>query len=215
MRGGGVVAGVGGVGGVVLRRSVAGATAVVLVVEAAVLGFVHLVLGRTTANQSMSIAGADPDVMSKATYALGAGMAVFLLACAVFLVVSAARDRAPGTFARVLLVSAAVTHGLLGALVVGLVGWGAFAVMMLILCLLVLSLTLYAAKGAGGAGEGAGVPAGGSSGPLGGSGGPADGFGGTGDGPDGRPGIRDTPPGHPLADFGDFGKLGDVKPTSP
>ncbi|MFB6523907.1 hypothetical protein [Streptomyces sp. NPDC056401] len=202
----------------VLRRSVAGATAVVLVVEAAVLGFVHLVLGRTTENQSMSIAGADPDVMSKATYALGAGMAVFLLACAVFLVVAAVRDRAPGAFARVLLVSAAVTHGLLGALVVGLVGWGAFAVMMLILCLLVLSLTLYAAKGAsgageaGGAGEGAGGPAGGSSGPLGGFGGPGGGFD---DGLDDGPEIRDTPPGHPLADFGDFGKLGDVKPTSP
>lgn len=174
----------------------AGATAVVLVVEAAVLGFVHLVLGRTTANQSMSIAGADPDVMSKATYALGAGMAGFLLACAVFLVMSAVRDRAPGTFARVLLVSAAVTHGVLGALVVGLVGWGAFAVMMLILCLLVLSLTLYAAKGAAGA-DGAGRPTDGPDAP--------------GDGPE----IRDTPPGHPLADFGDFGRLGDVKPTSP
>lgn len=177
----------------------AGATAVVLVVEAAVLGFVHLVLGRTTANQSMSIAGADPDVMSKATYALGAGMAGFLLACAVFLVMSAVRDRAPGTFARVLLVSAAVTHGVLGALVVGLVGWGAFAVMMLILCLLVLSLTLYAAKGAAGA-DGAGRPTDGTDGP---------------DAPGDGPEIRDTPPGHPLADFGDFGRLGDVKPTSP
>ncbi|MCJ0874642.1 hypothetical protein [Streptomyces sp. AP-93] len=195
----------------------AGATAVVLVVEAGVLGFVHLVLGRTTENQSMSIAGADPDVMSKATYALGAGMALFLLACAVFLVVAAARDRALGTFPRVLLVSAAVTHGLLGALVVGLVGWGAFAVMMLILCLLVLSLTLYAAKDAGGAGDGAGGPAGGSGGPAEGPSGPLDGFGGPGapGAPDDRPEIRDTPPGHPLADFGDFGKLGDVKPTSP
>ncbi|MFE9563385.1 hypothetical protein ACFYM0_20005 [Streptomyces sp. NPDC006487] len=185
----------------------AGVTVVVLVVEAAVLGFVHLVLGRTTENQSMSIAGADPDVMSKATYALGAGMAVFLLACALFLLVAAARDQALGAFARVLLISAAVTHGLLGALVVGLVGWGAFAVMMLILCLLVLSLTLYAAKGAGGAGEGAGGPAEGSTGPWDGPGGPG--------APDDRPEIRDAPPGHPLADFGDFGKLGDVKPTSP
>ncbi|MFE4637897.1 hypothetical protein ACFRJ1_31625 [Streptomyces sp. NPDC056773] len=202
----------------VLRRSVAGATAVVLVVEAAVLGFVHLVLGRTTENQSMSIAGADPDVMSTATYGLGAGMAVFLLACAVFLLLAAARDRAPGSFARVLLISAAITHGVLGALVVGLVGWSAFAVMMLILCLLVLSLTLYAAKGAGGAGggagDGAGGPAEGSSGPLGGFGGP-EGPGGPVGRPGGRPEIRDTPPGHPLADFGDFGGLGDVKPTSP
>ncbi|WP_327254615.1 hypothetical protein [Streptomyces sp. NBC_01244] len=183
----------------------AGVTAVVLVVEAAVLGFVHLVLGRTTENQSMSIAGADPDVMSKATYALGAGMAVFLLACALSLLFAAARDQALGAFARVLLISAAVTHGLLGALVVGLVGWGAFAVMMLILCLLVLSLTLYAAKGVGGAGDG---------GPAEGSTGPWDGLGGPG-APDDRPEIRDAPPGHPLADFGDFGKLGDVKPTSP
>lgn len=196
----------------------AGATAVVLVVEAAVLGFVHLVLGRTTENQSMSIAGADPDVMSMATYGLGVGMAVFLLACAVFLLLAAARDRAPGSFARVLLISAAITHGVLGALVVGLVGWSAFAVMMLILCLLVLSLTLYAAKGAGGAGggagDGAGGPAEGSSGPLDGFGGP-EGPGGPEGRPDGRPEIRDTPPGHPLADFGDFGGLGDVKPTSP
>ncbi|MFZ3499940.1 hypothetical protein ACODT5_43165 [Streptomyces sp. 5.8] len=185
----------------------AGATAVVLVVEAGVLGFVHLVLARTTENQSMSIAGADPDVMSKATYGLGAGMAVFLLTCAAFLLVAAARDRAPGAFARVLLVSAAVTHGVLGALVVGLVGWAAFAVMMLILCLLVLSLTLYAARGAGGTADGAGGPAEGPSGPL-------DGFGGPG-ARDDRPEIRDAAPGHPLADFGDFGKLGDVKPTSP
>ncbi|MFF3212189.1 hypothetical protein ACFYYB_16170 [Streptomyces sp. NPDC002886] len=199
----------------VLRRSVAGATAVVLVVEAAVLGFVHLVLGRTTENQSMSIAGADPDVMSKATYAMGAGMAGFLLACAVFLALAAIRDRAPGAFARVLLVCAAVTHGLLGALVVGLVGWGAFAVMMLILCLLVLSLTLYAAKGAGEAGSGAGGPAEGSSGPLGGFGGPG-GPNGRDGAPDGDADVQDAPPpGHPLADFGDFGRLGEIKPTSP
>lgn len=183
----------------------AGVTAVVLVVEAVVLGFVHLVLGRTTENQSMSIAGADPDVMSTATYVLGAGMAVFLLACAVFLTVAAVRDRAPGAFARVLLVSAAITHGVLGALVVGLVGWGAFAVMMTILCLLVLCLTLYAAKGAGRAGAGEA-----SSGPVEGS--YASGAPGT---PGGAPEVRDAPPGHPLADFGDFGKLGDVKPTSP
>ncbi|WP_328300462.1 hypothetical protein OG389_23780 [Streptomyces sp. NBC_00435] len=179
------MAGVSGVGGVVLRRSVAGATAVVLVVEAGALAFVHLVLGRTTENQKMSIAGMDPDVMSKATYAMGAGMALFLLACAVFLALAAIRDRAPGTFARVVLITAAVTHGLLGALVVGLVGWGAFVVMMLILCLLVLSLTLYAAKAsAAGSGEG--------------------------EGDGGGPGIQDAPPAHPL--LGDFG---DVKPTSP
>ena len=126
-----------------LRRFVAGLAAVVLVAEAAVLVLVHLVLGKTTQNQSMSIAGADPDVMSKATYALGAGMGAFLLTCAVLAAVAAVRDRAPGAFGRVVLIVAAVTHGLLGALVVGLVGWGAFAAMMLILCLIVLTLVLY------------------------------------------------------------------------
>ncbi|WP_308369390.1 MULTISPECIES: hypothetical protein [unclassified Streptomyces] len=129
-----------------LRRLVAGLAAIVLVVEAAVLVLVHVVLGKTTENQSMSIAGMDPDVMSKATYAMGAGMGAFLLLCAALLAVAAVRDRAHGTFARVVLISAAVTHGLLGALAVGLVGWAAFAVMMLILCLVVLALMLYAAK---------------------------------------------------------------------
>ncbi|MFD7835980.1 hypothetical protein [Streptomyces sp. NPDC059761] len=137
--------------GVVLRRLVAGLAAIVLVAEAAVLVLVHIVLGRTTHNQSMSIAGMDPDVMSTATYAMGAGIGAFLLLCAVLLAVAAVRDRAPGSFARVVLVTAAVTHGVLGALAVGLVGWGAFAVMMLILCLLVLTLMLYAARGADGA----------------------------------------------------------------
>lgn len=145
--------------GVVLRRLVAGLAAVVLVAEAAVLVLVHVVLGKTTSNQSMSIAGMDPNVMSMATYAMGAGIGAFLLLCAVLLAVAAVRDRAPGTFARVVLVTAAVTHGVLGALAVGLVGWGAFAVTMVILCLLVLTLMLYAAQGAAGEPAG-GAPAG-------------------------------------------------------
>ncbi|MER7463882.1 hypothetical protein [Streptomyces sp. NPDC097981] len=140
--------------GFVLRRIVAGLAAIVLVAEAAVLVLVHFVLGRTTHNQSMSIAGMDPNVMSMATYAMGAGIGAFLLLCAVLLAVAAVRDRAPGGFARIVLVTAAVTHGLLGALAVGLVGWGAFAVMMLILCLLVLTLMLYAARDEGEAAAG-------------------------------------------------------------
>uniref|UniRef100_A0AAU2JW42 Integral membrane protein n=1 Tax=Streptomyces sp. NBC_00049 TaxID=2903617 RepID=A0AAU2JW42_9ACTN len=133
-----------------LRRLVAGLAAIVLVAEAAVLVLVHLVLGKTTANQSMSIAGSDPDLMSKATYAMGAGMGALLLLCAVLAAVAAIRDRAPGRFARIVLVTAAVTHGLLGALAVVLVSWTAFATMMLILCLLVLTLMLYAARRDGG-----------------------------------------------------------------
>ncbi|WP_301367024.1 hypothetical protein [Streptomyces xanthophaeus] len=138
-----------------LRRLVAGLAAIVLVVEAAVLVLVHIVLGRTTANQSMSIAGSDPDVMSKATYAMGAGMGAFLVLCAVLAAVTALRDRSPGRFGRVVLIGGAVVHGVLGILCVVLVTWAAFATMMLILCLLVLTLTSYAPRtGGSGGGEG-------------------------------------------------------------
>ncbi|MCX5376317.1 hypothetical protein [Streptomyces sp. NBC_00091] len=132
-----------------LRRLVAGLAAITLVAEAAVLVLVHLVLGRVTEGQSMSIAGMDPQVMSTATYAMGAALGAFLLLCAVLIAVAAVRDRPPARFARVLIVAAAVTHGVLGALAVGLVGWGAFAVTMVILCLLVLTLMLHT-KAAGG-----------------------------------------------------------------
>ncbi|MFD9165198.1 hypothetical protein ACFVZ8_24920, partial [Streptomyces sp. NPDC059558] len=135
-----------------LRRLVAGLAAIVLVVEAAVLVLVHIVLGRTTANQSMSIAGSDPDVMSKATYAMGAGIGAFLVLCAVLAAVAAIRDRAPNRFGRIVLISGAVAHGVLGILSVALIGWLAFATTTLILCLLVLTLTLYAARPGGGGG---------------------------------------------------------------
>lgn len=132
-----------------VRRLVAGLGALALAAEAAVLVLVHIVLGKTTANQSMSIVSADPDVMSKATYGLGAAMGAFLLLCAALLALTALRDRAPGRFARFVIVAAALTHVLLGALAAALVGWGAFAATMLILCLLVLTLTLYAGDRAG------------------------------------------------------------------
>ncbi|MEU9030247.1 hypothetical protein AB0D46_22520 [Streptomyces sp. NPDC048383] len=127
-----------------LRRIVAGLAAVVLVAEAALLVLVHLVLGLTTANQSMSIAGSDPELMSTATYAMGAGVGAFLLLCAVVLAVAAVRDRSPGRFGRVLLIVAAVLHALLGTLAVGLAGWPVWGALMLVLCLLVLCLLLYA-----------------------------------------------------------------------
>ncbi|MFD9523568.1 hypothetical protein [Streptomyces sp. NPDC059979] len=141
-----------------LRRLVAGLAAIVLVAEAAVLVLVHIVLGTTTANQSMSIAGSDPDVMSKATYGMGVGMGAFLVLCAVFAAIAALGDRPPGRFARIVFVSAAVTHGVLGVLAVVLVGWPAFAATTLILCLLVLILTLYAARDEGGSDGGGDAP---------------------------------------------------------
>ncbi|MFD8148826.1 hypothetical protein [Streptomyces sp. NPDC059708] len=127
-----------------LRRLVAGLGALVLAAEAAVLVVVHLVLGRATASQSMSVAGSDPDVMSKATYGLGIALGAFLLLNAVFLAVAALRDRRPGRVARAVLVAAAVTHVVLGALAAALVGWAAFAAVMAVFCLITAALTLHA-----------------------------------------------------------------------
>ncbi|MFD0271999.1 hypothetical protein ACFVGY_36340 [Streptomyces sp. NPDC127106] len=138
----------------VLRRLVAALAAVALAAEGLLLALVHFVLGSTTRNQSMSIAGSDPDVMAVATYVLGAALGGFLLLCAVLLAVAAVRDRAPGRFARVVLIAAAVAHGLLGALAVSAVGWGAFAATMVILCLIVLTLTLHPAARGGRAAAG-------------------------------------------------------------
>ncbi|MEV7727476.1 hypothetical protein AB0P15_22410 [Streptomyces sp. NPDC087917] len=125
------------------RRLVAGLAALALVAEAVVLVLVNLVLAATTANQSMSIGGADPALMSKATYVLGAVTGGFLLLCAVLLAVAAVRDRAPGVPARLVLVVAAVVHALLGVVAVAVVGWGAFVATTTIFCLLVLFLMLY------------------------------------------------------------------------
>ena len=49
---------------------------------------------------------------------------LYFALCGVVALLVALRDRAPGAFGRVLLISAAVVHGLLGAFAGGLVGWG-------------------------------------------------------------------------------------------
>ncbi|WP_424212112.1 hypothetical protein ACN20G_08395 [Streptomyces sp. BI20] len=127
------------------RRLVAALTAPVLAIEAVVLAFVHLVLGRTTASQSMSVAGLDPTLMATGAYALGAGLAGFLLIGTVVTAAIAVRDRPPGAFPRVLLIALVLTHLVLGVLAAALVGWIAFGALMGVLCLLVLLLTLYPA----------------------------------------------------------------------
>ncbi|MFJ5549533.1 hypothetical protein [Streptomyces sp. NPDC093225] len=141
--------------GSVFRRLAAGAAAIALFLEAVGLVVVHLVLGTAVDRQSMSIAGMDPDLMSGATYGMGALMGAFMALCGLLLLVTAVRDRAPGRVARILLVVCAVTDAVLGALVVGMVGWPAFALMMLILGLVVLTLVAYGKRDADGA---AGTP---------------------------------------------------------
>ncbi|WP_329028583.1 hypothetical protein [Streptomyces sp. NBC_01423] len=128
---------------VVVRRLVAFIAALVLAVEAVGIVIINVVMGTVVKNQDMSLAGTDPDVMSKGTWALGGVSGLFLLLCAVLLVVAGARDRAPGRVARIVLICCAVVHGVLGALTVGLVGWTAFAWMMVALGLIVLALVAY------------------------------------------------------------------------
>ncbi len=130
-------------GGVVARRPVALVAAVVLILEA--LGFVLLnwILSIVVDHQQMSLAGLKPGAMSVGAWAGGIFFGLYLAFCAVLLARTALRDRAPGGFTRIVLITCAVVHGLLGAFAVGLVGWPAFALMMVVLAMIVLTLVAY------------------------------------------------------------------------
>ncbi|WUQ25332.1 hypothetical protein OG446_24075 [Streptomyces sp. NBC_00236] len=126
-----------------VRRPVAFIAALVLFAEAVGIVIINVVLGTVVKNQDMSLAGTDPGVMSKGTWVLGGVSGVFLVFCGVLLLGAGIRDRAPGRGARIVLIGCAVVHGVLGALTVGLVGWAAFALMMVVLGLIVLTLVAY------------------------------------------------------------------------
>lgn len=125
------------------RRSVAVVAAVVLLCEAVAVVLAHLFLGMVVDEQQMSLGGLAPGAMRAGTVAGGALLGLFLVLCAGLLLRTAFVDRPPGRFARGLLIGAAVLHGVLGALLIGLVGWLAFAVLMLTLALLVGTLVAY------------------------------------------------------------------------
>ncbi|MER6114872.1 hypothetical protein [Streptomyces sp. NPDC001743] len=129
--------------GAMVRRPVAFIAALVLFAEAVGIVIVNVVLGTVVKNQDMSLAGTDPGVMSKGTWVLGGVSGLFLVLCGVLLLLAGVRDRAPGRVARIVLIGCAVVHGVLGALTVGLVGWPAFAFMMVVLGLIVLTLVAY------------------------------------------------------------------------
>ncbi len=129
-----------------VRRTVAVVTAIVLFGEAVGIVLVNAVLATVVGNQRMSLAGVDPDAMSTGTWVLGGLSGVLLVLCGLIPLVAAVRDRAPGRLARIALIGCAVVHGVLGALAVGLVGWAAFAVMMAVLGLLVLTLVSYGSR---------------------------------------------------------------------
>lgn len=126
-----------------VRRPVAVVAALVLMMEA--VGSVALagVMATFVGAQRMSVDGMDPDVMVTVTWGLGTGSGLFLALCGVLLLVAGIRDRAPGRFARIALGTLAVVHGVLGAVAVGLLGWSAYAFLMVVLGLLVASLIVY------------------------------------------------------------------------
>ncbi|MFW3461743.1 hypothetical protein [Streptomyces sp. 058-1L] len=129
-----------------LRRAVAIVTALVLFGEAVGIFAINAVLATVTENQNMSLAGMDPKAMSTGTWVLGGVSAVLLIGCGLIPLLAGVRDRSPGRFGRITLIGCAVVHGVLGAVTVGLVGWSAFAFMMVVLALLVFTLLSYGPK---------------------------------------------------------------------
>ncbi|MFE5187347.1 hypothetical protein [Streptomyces sp. NPDC056628] len=131
-----------------VRRPVAWVVAVVLFVEALGVGALNWFLGIVVDRQDMSLAGLDPDVMSVSSKAGGVVFGAYFALCGLVALLVALRDRAPAGFGRVLLISAAVVHALLGAFAWGLVGWTAFLFMVVVFALIVLVLMTYDGQGA-------------------------------------------------------------------
>ncbi|MFE4453800.1 hypothetical protein [Streptomyces sp. NPDC056796] len=139
-----------------VRRPVAFVTALVLFVEAVGIVIVNGVLATVADNQSMSLAGMDPDAMVTGTWVLGVVSGVLLVLCGLIPLLAGIRDRAPGRFGRIALIACAVVHGVLGALAVGLIGWAAFVFLMAVLALIVLTLVAFERPGPGTGEAGAG-----------------------------------------------------------
>ncbi len=129
--------------GTQMRRGVAIVTALVLFGEAVGIVLINAVLATITENQNMSLAGMDPEAMTTGTWVMGGVSGLLLALCGVIALLAGVRDRSPGRLGRIVLIGCAVVHGVLGAVTVGLIGWSAFAFMMAVLALLVLTLLAY------------------------------------------------------------------------
>ncbi|MEU6809237.1 hypothetical protein ABZ920_09550 [Streptomyces sp. NPDC046831] len=135
-----------------VRRPVAWVVAVVLFAEAVGVAGLNWMLGTMVDQQHMSLAGLDPDAMATSSKAAGVVFGLYFAVCGLVALLVALRGRRPAGFGRVLLISAAVVHGLLGAFAWGLVGATAFLFMMVVLGLIVLLLMTYDRAEAGPAG---------------------------------------------------------------
>jgi hypothetical protein len=122
---------------------VAWVVAVVLFVEALGVALLNWVMGSLVDAQNMSLAGLDPDAMSMSSKIGGIVFGLYFALCALVALLVAVRDREPAGLGRVLLVSAAVVHGLLAAVAWALIGWPEFLFMVVMLGLIVLVLVTY------------------------------------------------------------------------
>ncbi|MER6955690.1 MULTISPECIES: hypothetical protein [unclassified Streptomyces] len=132
--------------GPVVRRPVAWIVAVVLFAEALGVAALNWFMGIVVDRQDMSLAGMDPGVMSTSSKVGGIVFGLYFALCGVVALLVALRDRAPAGLGRVLLISVAVVHGLLGALAWGLLGVPQFVFMVVVLTLIVLLLMTYDAQ---------------------------------------------------------------------
>ncbi|MFG3100482.1 hypothetical protein ACGFZL_08180 [Streptomyces sp. NPDC048182] len=130
-----------------VRRPVAWVVAVILLLEALGVAALNWFLGIVVDRQDMSLAGLDPDTMATSSKIAGIVFGLYFALCGVVALLVALRDRRPAGIGRVLLISAAVVHGLLGAFAWGLMGVGPFLFMIVMLGLLVLLLLAYAPAG--------------------------------------------------------------------
>jgi len=126
-----------------LRRPVALVTAVVLFCEAVGIALLNWSLGTLVDRQHMSLAGLDPKGMSASSKIGGLVFGLYFVLCGIAALAVCVRNRPSAGLGRVLLISAAVVHAVLGAFAVGLIGWRAFAYMMVVLALIVLTLMTY------------------------------------------------------------------------
>ncbi|MEV6960088.1 hypothetical protein AB0M97_12960 [Streptomyces sp. NPDC051207] len=126
-----------------VRRPVAWIVAVVLFAEAVGIAALNWFLGVVVDRQDMSLAGLDPHMMSTSSKIGAVVFGLYFALCGLVALLVALRDRPPAGLGRVLLISVAVVHALLGAFTWGLVGRHAFLFMVLVLGLVVLLLMTY------------------------------------------------------------------------
>ncbi|MEU1482044.1 hypothetical protein ACFYZ8_40500 [Streptomyces sp. NPDC001668] len=126
-----------------IRRPVAWVVAIVLLAEAVGVAMLNWIMGSLVDAQNMSLAGLDPDAMSMSSKIGGIVFGLYFALCALVALLVAVRDRQPAGLGRILLISAAVVHGLLGAVAWALIGLPESLFMLVMLGLIVLVLVTY------------------------------------------------------------------------